>query len=74
MLVLLSVALPAALIVYLRDAHLLPEVLSKLTKDDTAVWQTPAAEAYVLRWQGSYKRINLWSLFVAALMTIVAIF
>ena len=58
---LLLISLPALLVIYLREARLLPEVLSELTKDGTAAWQLTDAETFVERWERHYQRLNRWS-------------
>ena len=54
----LIVCLPALVISHLREAHLLPQVMSDLVAQGTASWERRNAEKFVSMWQTRYRRWN----------------
>ena len=73
MMMTLLVSLPALLVIYLRGARLLPDVMNRLTKDGTAVWQQKDADAFIVRWERYYERMNRWSVPIGIVVAAAAI-
>lgn len=69
----LLVSLPALSVIYLRGARLLPDVMNRLTKDGTAVWQQKDADAFIVRWERYYERMNRWSVPIGIVVAAAAI-
>ena len=73
MMMTLLVSLLALLVIYLRGARLLPDVMNRLTKDGTAVWQQKDADAFIVRWERYYERMNRWSVPIGIVVAAAAI-
>lgn len=60
----LVVCLPALIISHLREAHLLPQAMSQLVAQGTAIWKRSVATEFVDNWQRIYRKINALAILI----------